>query len=140
MKLDLGIKITNGAGFGPAAWVGDSQKVSMHPPIPGHIEFVEEEIPSHRAQHHVVQRRHPENDNEFTLIRTEITPEDMGYHPYHQHHLMHKHQREKDHKVTAANEEHKEHAGKHRLLHHRRVDSDGENVSIQQGTVCKDEA
>lgn len=71
MKLHTDIKILSVAGFGPAAWDQDTQKVSMHPPLPGHIEYVEEEMQLHAAhkKHHVMHRDNPENHHEETLIR-----------------------------------------------------------------------
>lgn len=121
MKFDTDLKISSMAGFGPAAWGGDTQKVSMHPPIPGHIEFIEEAMQSQK-QKHIVQRRHPENDNEVTLHRGEITAEDMDQHSHLLNHLIHMHQREADHKTKGTNAKHKACAAIRRLLRHRHPD------------------
>jgi hypothetical protein len=74
-KIDLS---NGGTGFGPVAWDRDSQKMSMHPPVPGHIEFVEKAMNAHH-NHHIAKRRHPEDDNETTLIQTEIKAESMAH-------------------------------------------------------------
>ncbi len=75
MRIDLNKADTDTAvmaGMGPAAWERDSQKMSMHPPIPGHIEFVEEHMELHHHDHHTVQRKHPQNDCEEGLVKKEI--------------------------------------------------------------------
>ena len=131
MKADTDINISSMAGLGPAAWGGDTQKVSMHPPIPGHIEFVAEEMKSHTQHHHIVQRRHPENDNEVTLIRKEITLEDMGYHPHRRHHCH----REKARGATANGDSDKVHSRKHHRLHHRYQDNEKPRMFRQRNAA-----
>jgi hypothetical protein len=107
MKPKIDTNLPRMAGFGPVAWGGETQETrSMHPPIPGHIEFVEEEMQTHAEHHHIVHRRHPENDNEISLIRMEITPEDMGYHPHHRHYFMHNHKQKKGRGRAATKREH----------------------------------
>ena len=79
MKLDTNIKISSMSGFGPTAWGQDTQKMSMHPPIPGHMEHVEHdmELHEHEEQHHTVHRRHPEDDCEEGLVRMELPLESI---------------------------------------------------------------
>lgn len=74
MRINANIKTTSMAGFGAAAWDSDTHKISMHPPIPGHIEYVEEHMVQHEHEndHHVVKRRHPENDCEENLIAMDL--------------------------------------------------------------------
>jgi hypothetical protein len=110
MKLNADADLPRMAGLGPTAWNVDTQKVSMHPPVPGHIEFVTEEMQSHAEHHHIVQRRHPENDIQVSLIPIEINPEDLGYHSHPFHHLMHTHQRDNNHLLTEIKNKHKAHA------------------------------
>jgi len=71
MRSTMTIQINNAihggtrmAGFGPTALMKHSRTLSMHPPIPGHIEYVEHymEVTSRSSLHHIVKRRHPEND------------------------------------------------------------------------------
>lgn len=64
IMIHIALGGTRMAGFGPTALMKYSSKVSMHPPIPGHIEFVEHEMEvlSRSSAHHMVKRRHPEND------------------------------------------------------------------------------
>ena len=54
------------AGMGPFAWDRDTQKMSMHPPLPENIEHVERDMENHHEKHHRVQRRHPELGKEDT--------------------------------------------------------------------------
>ena len=118
MKLDTNVNLPRMAGIGPAAWDGDTQKASMHPPIPGHIEFVAEEMKSHAEHHHIAQRRHPENDNQVSLIPVEINPKDLGYHAHHIQHLMHMHQRDKTHRLTVTKKSHKAHTRQRHIPKH----------------------
>ncbi len=72
MKTVSAIKISSMAGFGPTAWDQDIQRVSMHPPLPEHIEYVEEKMHRRPRHHHIVQRRNPDNDCDVVLIAMEI--------------------------------------------------------------------
>ncbi len=76
MKINMGttqVGMPGFSGMGPAAWDRDTQKMSMHPPLPGHIEYVEEESHRHHPEHHIVHRDNPENRHENILI-SEIPP------------------------------------------------------------------
>lgn len=77
-------------GLGPSAWDRDGEKMSMHPPLPGHIEYVEEEMEMHEHanEHHIVHRRHPENDSEEKMISKEISVDDLDK-QQHRHHAGH---------------------------------------------------
>ena len=44
MKVIGNIRICSMAGLGPVAWDQDMQRMSMHPPLPEHIECVEEQF------------------------------------------------------------------------------------------------
>lgn len=62
------------AGMGAAAWERDTQKVSMHPPLPEDIEHVQHdmELRHHQDGHHIVHRRHPEDEPNVTADRVEL--------------------------------------------------------------------
>ena len=65
MKIRPNIKISGISGFGPAAWDRDTEKVSMHSPIPGHVDH--EEHLEQQHHHHLVHRRDPEHDSDENL-------------------------------------------------------------------------
>jgi len=90
MKIYTDIKISSMSGFGPAAWNREEHKMSMHPPFPDHVDLLEEEMLE--THHHIVHRRHPENDCEEILIPREISIEELQ--PHHHHllqHMLHPH-------------------------------------------------
>jgi len=74
MKLTTNINPPSMAGLGPAAWEQDTHKVTMHPPLPGHVEYVEEQLHRHAHQHHVVHRDNPANHHVVISMR-DLPPE-----------------------------------------------------------------
>ncbi len=75
MKIKIeGSDYPSMGGMGAAAWDRSDQnkKVSMHPPLPEHVECVEEQMKLHSHKHHDVHRRHPENDCDEEVVGTEI--------------------------------------------------------------------
>jgi len=79
----------NFSGMGPSAWDRDTQKVSMHPPLPENIEHVEHDMQLHEHQSHIVHRRHPENDCDDELYREDISIEDLQQKPRRSSHRPH---------------------------------------------------
>ena len=129
MKITIKSAPVNMAGMGPVAWDRDEHRVSMHPPLPDHIEYVEKHMErnEHAHRHHIVQRRHPEADNEQVLIPHEIGENEFKRTQHlHLHHLLEHHAH---HAVKRT---------KYHLLHFRHSDK-GRESRRHEDLAYKDE-
>lgn len=68
---------THVSGMGPSAWDRDTQKMSIHPHLPGHTDHEENDAEKHH-KHHIVHRRHPENDTEDLSAADEENTDNKG--------------------------------------------------------------
>ncbi len=127
MRLNTDMKIPGMAGMGPAAWDRDNQKMSMHSPLPEHVDYVEEQLHRHDHDHHIVHRRHPENDCDETLVPMEIPVEECMQIHHHEHHLKHHNPTDKEAPHSEDKDAEPVMKKKHHMLHHnqRRHDESG---------------
>ena len=81
----------NVAGMGPVAWNRDEQALSMHPPLPEHIEYVEEYMAQHEHEqaHQIIYRRDLDNEGIESMVFHRVQKEDFQRTPHpHLNHML----------------------------------------------------